>query len=342
MNGRRGFTLIELLVVIAIIAILISLLLPAVQQAREAARRTQCRNNLKQIALAMHNYHDVYNQFPPGFLFQNPKMSKNANGAFVRGDRSNRSPGWAWSTSILPMLDQAPAYNQILFDGRGMWEPPNDAVIKNVFAVMNCPSSPKPTHFRIGQAGDQIIFNNPGMAATNYTGCAGSFVQAAYYDANPGRRNGILIEDAKINFRDIVDGSSNTILAGESIYFGNGSNRGTGNFYWDPTWYGHFQHANNGRADSPESLMRAGEFRLNPPNIPAVSDNVKRNSFSSDHEGGAFFALGDGSVRFIGENVEHTQTGFNNMTSMPNVPWTQIGLFQRLCRRNDNTIVGEF
>ena len=336
---RVGFTLIELLVVIAIIAILIALLLPAVQQAREAARRTQCRNNLKQIALAMHNYHDVYGQFPPGFLFQDPRMSVNANGVLRRGDRDNRAPGWSWSTSILPMIDQAPAYNQIIFDGRGMWEPPNDQVITNTFGMMSCPSSPKPTHFKIGRSGDQVNFSNPGIAATNYLGCPGSFTVAAYYTAPRARRNGILLEDGDIQFKDITDGSSNTILAGESKYHGNGGNRGAGSFFWDPTWYGHFRHNRSGRVDAPEAVLRAGQFRMNPPSV--ASNNVKRNSFSSNHEGGAFFALGDGSVRFIGENIDHTQTGWgpvNNGT----VTWDQIGTFQRLCSRNDNQPIGEF
>src|SRR5688500_4365529 len=99
---RRGFTLIELLVVIAIIAVLIALLLPAVQQAREAARRTQCRNNLKQIGLALHNYHDVHNTFPMGYC---------AGMTYVDG-ASDTSPGWSWATYILPQLDQGPLYNQ--------------------------------------------------------------------------------------------------------------------------------------------------------------------------------------------------------------------------------------
>src|SRR3954454_25192238 len=101
---RRGFTLIELLVVIAIIAILIALLLPAVQQAREAARRTQCKNNLKQIGLALHNYHDTCNSFPPGWI----------NTWASNPPRSN-FPGnsWGWNAMILPMMDQGNVYNQI-------------------------------------------------------------------------------------------------------------------------------------------------------------------------------------------------------------------------------------
>src|SRR3954447_24995498 len=107
---RTGFTLIELLVVIAIIAILIALLLPAVQQAREAARRTQCRNNLKQMGLAMHNYHDVFNCFPPGYLGYPAAAGQDCSA--VR----NTAPfaqGWGWGTYLLPYLDQAPLYNSL-------------------------------------------------------------------------------------------------------------------------------------------------------------------------------------------------------------------------------------
>ena len=102
---RRGFTLIELLVVIAIIAVLIALLLPAVQAAREAARRAQCVNNLKQMGLAMHNYHDAVLAFPPGYI---------AASKFIDGE-TDTSPGWSWASMILPQLDQTPLFSSINF-----------------------------------------------------------------------------------------------------------------------------------------------------------------------------------------------------------------------------------
>src|SRR6478609_9116964 len=105
---RRAFTLIELLVVIAIIAVLIALLLPAVQQAREAARRTQCRNNLKQIGLALHNYHDAYQLFPPGYVDRNGNPDLTPD--------NDLGPGWGWASFILPQLDQGNVYNQINFN----------------------------------------------------------------------------------------------------------------------------------------------------------------------------------------------------------------------------------
>src|SRR5262245_49820062 len=128
---RFGFTLVELLVVIAIIGVLVALLLPAVQTAREAARRMQCTNNLKQIGLAIHNYHDIHNRFPSGFLFQAPGM----NG---RGDRPNRAPGFSWHSLILPQLEQANLYNALNF-GLGLWQQPNRAVIATPLKVAICP-----------------------------------------------------------------------------------------------------------------------------------------------------------------------------------------------------------
>ena len=126
-RARSGFTLIELLVVIAIIAVLIALLLPAVQSAREAARRMQCTNNLKQIGLAIHNYHDVQNRFPSGFIFQAPGMAN-------RADRPNRAAGFSWHTFILPFVEQANLYNQLNFQ-LGMWQPPNRQVISTQIKI---------------------------------------------------------------------------------------------------------------------------------------------------------------------------------------------------------------
>src|SRR5689334_25410189 len=105
---RRAFTLIELLVVIAIIAVLIALLLPAVQQAREAARRTQCKNNLKQIGLALHNYHDTFRLFPPGYVDRNGNPNLTPD--------NDLGPGWGWAAFLLPYIDQSPLYSPINFN----------------------------------------------------------------------------------------------------------------------------------------------------------------------------------------------------------------------------------
>ena len=145
MIRKQGFTLIELLVVIAIIAILIGLLLPAVQKVREAAARMSCQNNLKQIALAVHNYHGSYNRFPPGFIFQAPGMAN-------RADRVHRAPGWAWTTLILPYIEQSAIYNQINLS-QSMWQQPNRSAITQLFKLQICPSADNPVqYFQIGAA----------------------------------------------------------------------------------------------------------------------------------------------------------------------------------------------
>ncbi|MEZ6062109.1 MAG: DUF1559 domain-containing protein [Planctomycetaceae bacterium] len=174
----RGFTLIELLVVIAIIAILIALLLPAVQQAREAARRTQCRNNLKQIGLALHNYHDVHQCFP-----------------FGQGGTGDR---YSAISQILPMLEQGPLYSHIDFESQ-LAAPVNDQARLTELSVLRCPSD----------------FSNPQTqsgGAINYYGNKGSGI--LWQSPN---QNGVFFRSSRVRFRDITDGTSNTAAFSERL-----------------------------------------------------------------------------------------------------------------------------
>ena len=137
---RRGFTLIELLVVIAIIAILVALLLPAVQQAREAARRTSCRNNLKQLGLALHNYHDVHRTFPAGYYSYPTRDGSGPAWARIDPQTWDAGPGWGWGTMLLPYVDQANVANQIDPEGQ-IWDPAYTDQIATNLSVFRCPSS---------------------------------------------------------------------------------------------------------------------------------------------------------------------------------------------------------
>src|SRR5262249_16891666 len=137
---RPAFTLIELLVVIAIIGILIGLLVPAVQQVREAAARTQCANNLKQLGLALHAYHDTYKRFPPAYITTNTSANGSAYGIPYGDEPRNGPPGWAWGTLLLPYLEQGNLYKQFRLD-LPCWAPENAAAARTIVAVFLCPSA---------------------------------------------------------------------------------------------------------------------------------------------------------------------------------------------------------
>lgn len=298
---RRGFTLIELLVVIAIIAILIALLLPAVQQAREAARRTQCKNNMKQLGLALHNYHDVHSVFPSGWIAVDGGIQNAHDGL----------NGAGWGTMVLPYLDQAPLYNQFDADF-AIHDPLNVPFINNVLPAWQCPSDPKPDTWIIDEEG------SPGTAlatlpTANYIGAFGTeeldgcenAAGTAPVAAN-GQciGNGVMYHNSKVRIRDITDGTTNTFIIGERR-----TDIGLG---WFSTWPGMV-------AEGEEAFQRVLGSADHVPNDP----DEHLDDFSSRHEGGAQFTLGDGSVRFISENIDH-------------------GLYQSLATIQGGEVVGEY
>ena len=188
---RRGFTLIELLVVIAIIAILIALLLPAVQQAREAARRTQCKNNLAQIGLATLNYYYSFETLPPGTV--------NSEGP-VRWDEQGYD--FSWTVALLPYLDQTPLFNRYDLK-KGVYAPENADVRQARISVYQCPSSPRTEG------------NTPGgmnISESSYAGCHNDAKAPIDVD-----QNGVLFLNSSVRFEQIRDGSTNTIFIGEKL-----------------------------------------------------------------------------------------------------------------------------
>lgn len=326
-SRSAGFTLIELLVVIAIIAILISLLLPAVQQAREAARRTQCRNSLKQLGLAMHNYHDVVNMFP-GVSYDHE----------IQGGDENLHASYAWGVFLFPYLDQAPAYNRLNPGGMRMHDAVKDAnllsVMQSPLEVFRCASDTGPklnSHYPINDKSGTAA-NRKQVATSNYVGVSsagdvdrldtnGTFVPATNVQGNRIGVRGI---------RDMTDGTSNTLMIGERAWKLGGVEIGAANVF------GH-----NGNADiehSPNyndgfiSVVAGGKPDMNETATcgTGCNDVDGRQGFSSVHTGGAHFLGGDGSVRFVSENIDHKIGGETDST------------YEYLLNVSDGRPVGEF
>ncbi|QDT51900.1 Type II secretion system protein G precursor [Symmachiella dynata] len=321
-----GFTLIELLVVIAIIAILIALLLPAVQQAREAARRTQCRNNLKQIGLALHNYHDVHGTFPIGNLYAGTATSN----------------GWSWIAYILPYMDLGNDYEQLDFayadpasTGRcsefmGQQEtnfPTENWTWTQTKPVLVCPTDPYAGGIFSGPTGSgAYAISNGSMAVASYLGVAGktlnwecgmgSLWSITSPDGVPCQDasgyEGMLYSNSRTRIRDVIDGTSNTCMVGErgqheSLTYG-----------WPLCGRG-YPPLYSGRKDHILEMFTfsQGVTDDDPDSGPSTQ------KFWSHHTGGAFFVLADGSVHFLNYSID-------------------TNLYQGLGTRADGEILDEF
>jgi len=272
---RPGFTLIELLVVIAIIAVLIALLLPAVQQAREAARRTQCRSALKQIGLALHNYHDTTNVLPPGWIGVN-----GSGQPFVDGGNS-----WGWASRILPQMDQAPLFQSLNFS-LSMMDPAHATARVQTLPIYRCPSDVGPNVWTLEDASANPLTD---LAAANYVGSFGvSDMDSCAGQPAPFRcqGEGTLYHNSNIRLAEMTDGTSNTYVVGEHK-----SDEQSG---WHSTWIGVVPNGD-------DAIARILGTADHTPNNPA--NHI--DDFSSHHVGGAHFVMGDGAVRFISTNISH-------------------------------------
>lgn len=287
---RGGFTLIELLVVIAIIAVLISLLLPAVQNARESARRTQCRNNLKQIGLALHNYHDAHSAFPPGCL-----AISNAGVAYSspmsEPSRTQVTGGWGWSAMILPFLDQSPLYNNLNVNGKNFPSSPT-ADTKRILSVFLCPSDYTGNIVTSTAMGGDGA--NDGHAKSSYPAIYGS-TTVNYINTAAGPTRGMFWYNSVVRIRDVTDGTSNTLMVTERVWDGGDSETRRGAI-WAGKCPGSNVPLNAGNKYS--AFVRA----QNHPDW--LIKGLNNNSAMSRHHDGVFFVLSDGSVRFLTKHTD--------------------------------------
>jgi prepilin-type N-terminal cleavage/methylation domain-containing protein/prepilin-type processing-associated H-X9-DG protein len=292
----RGFTLIELLVVIAIIAVLIALLLPAVQSAREAARRIQCVNNLKQIGLGLHNYNDAHGVFPPGYASFYKKDGGDAGTA-----EDDIGQGWGWGSFILPHIEQRPLFDAINFS-LTMTYPDNDtAQLLRVNSYL-CPSD---------ATLETVPVRNEANTETVYTVGTGNYVGVygrGEIGAAPGRGDGMFFRNSKLTFASIVDGTSNTLAVGErshNLSYVTWTGRAIGGWLFKTS---SFEGGTDQFAVDPEESFTMILGPIGMEHGPRTPNHPEAHveDYWSRHPGGVNFVFGDGSVRFIKNSINPT------------------------------------
>jgi len=323
-TARRGFTLVELLVVIAIIGVLVALLLPAVQAAREAARRSSCTNNLKQLGLALHNHHDTFLKFPAG-------ADQTTNG--------NRQM-WGWGAHILPFIEEDNLHGLLRVSDQDLVDTLNDAALRPLsqteIDAFICPSDPGGHLMQGGQMngssgrhfnGDANIGNGFRVSKSNYVAVCG------IWDVDYSRNDGVLYRGSSQRFRDITDGTSNTFLLGER-----------NSFCAQGAWIGNRNIGGGGPQGCDYTLGRVSR----PLNHPNNGSHQCTEGFASQHPGGGLFAFADASVQFISETIDFRNGGMgqdrgnHNDSQGASYNANNLGTYQRLGIRNDGQTLGEF
>lgn len=289
MPKRNAFTLIELLVVIAIIGILVGMLLPAVQQVREAARRASCMNNNKQIGLALMNYETAHEELPPGWTISDPTDALS-------------EPGWGWSSYVLPFMDQGNLFDQINFNV-AIDDPAHTSTIATEIQTFICPSQGSKALVNLAEHvehdhGDSTLTHDPDtdgdleelwVGPSNYSGVFGS----TEIEDSPLAGNGVFFGGSKIELRDIRDGLSNTLMIGERV-------QDLGAI----SWVGMVPEVD-------EPMARIVGVADHAPND---RQDAHFEDFRSNHPGGIIVALCDGSVHFVSDNV--SEANFQAMATI--------------------------
>jgi prepilin-type N-terminal cleavage/methylation domain-containing protein/prepilin-type processing-associated H-X9-DG protein len=299
MNMRRGFTLVELLVVIAIIGVLIALLLPAVQNAREAARRTECENHEKQIGLAMHGFHDAHRSFPSAFISQPGGAMGAAN-----AETGDAGPGWTCFFQILPFLEETAT--QKIFDSTlPSWHAQNAVAAKSLVSIYRCPAvGDDSTTYKVvdGGGGALAVFSR-----SHYVACAGQHDTWVDPDGTLAAKfaDGVLFRNSRIRMKDITDGVSHTMMVAEQTPS-----------HSDSTWVGIVPGAATCPtpryslagcdAAAPQVNYHSGPgLSETPPSIKPPNDNFPGyvDETHSEHPGGCNVLVCDGSVHWVSDLV---------------------------------------
>ncbi|MCY2996278.1 MAG: DUF1559 domain-containing protein [Planctomycetota bacterium] len=280
-HPRSAFTLVELLVVIAIIGVLVGLLLPAVQAAREASRRAQCSNNLKQIGIALHLYHETHRVLPPGWLATHPSTGM----PYWLG-----RPGWGWASFALPLLEQQSVSENLVRCELPITDPVNQIARTTMIETYRCPSDTGQKTFLLDAGPTPAPNYSPGyvpveIASANYLGVFGTVTMATVCGGTGDCvGDGSFVFQRSFRFADFTDGLSQTLIVGERS-----------SKFFPSTWLGVMA----GAAHAPGRIVAVSST---PPNSPSAP----MQNFSSYHPAGTMFLAGDGSVKLVAETIDQT------------------------------------